>query len=367
MSAYRNLSSSRISYTNETSDDTTFKHTLAAFMEWYTLAIVLSGVGLSVASIFYVTRNSQSLIFLPHLFLLAIGNIGFLLLLGANLILRRISLHLGGRFCKFFLYLMSVTRELPYLCMVSVSIEQFLVIFCNTFAKVRATHPKRQLAITLLVFSVCATTNIWTIFLAESDENFFCLLNFPPTESILKRVRLLCLLTVDFAPIILMSVCHAGLIYKLCTQIPYSSAATSVSSQQSTIGTTQRCTVHSAALNGRKKTVLQLIVVVTGVALLNMPKIIINTLDSYEPENSQPLAFSTLAYILYHLQYVVGALYVRLPLFTKRNRSPEPPLVRGQINDTASLKSVLAQVKSSTFTNQLEQVEMLAYRRRLSI
>jgi len=128
-------------------------------------------------------------------------------------------------------------------------------------------------------------------------------------------VRLVSLVLVDFVPIVFMICCHAGLIYKVILV----DEPNEILSDRLIPARRDAASIKRA--HRRKLTILQLVYMVTAVSIFNFPKILLNVIDDFVSHKSHIyVAFTMVAYCLYHIQYVIDAFYVKLPLFLKGSR-----------------------------------------------
>lgn len=287
---------------------------LTDFLTWFTISVCTVGVLLGLISLHFLFANRNQLIFLSTLVGITAGNLTFLSLVLLNLLMKMNEMYVTIAYCYVSLFTMGISREFPYLCMVAISMEQFTVIWRNTFKKVRIAPRYRQLTIVGGMAFVCVLANIWTIPLTMLEEDRHCLMDLHSADKQEWRTfRLVSLVLVDLVPIFFMICCHAGLIYK----VSHVDRRKECSNDRLVINIREAVSIKRA--HRRKITILQLIYMVTAVSIFNFPKILLNIIDDFVMENTDLyVIFTTVAYCLYHTQYVIDAFYVKLPLFLRR-------------------------------------------------
>lgn len=326
---------------NESSNDTQLQssedialRSLTVFLYWFTIVAVSSGCLISISNVLFAWWCRRNLIFLPHLLVIVFGNWLFLSLIGVNLIAKEfVENQLTAGYCVFLLYSMGVLRQLPTLSLLSISIEQTIGICFNQYRKIKISE-RRNIITTVFVFATSLLANLWVIPIAKISDGTHCLLMLPPSPHFMRTFRLSCLLVVDFCPVLLMIVCHSWLIAKITCGTQYHSFICRYAYTP-----TER---HSLSLRrarmsyARKRSILQLVGLATTLSLFNFPNILQNVLDqTIDTFGDGSLVFSTLAYVLFHLQYIAAALYIRLPLFRKRT-----PHTSGQEPEMSQLDPV---------------------------
>lgn len=314
-------------------DDSYFLVVLGEFLKWFTLIILFSGILLGLHGGLYIYIHRTQLLFKPHLVGITCGNLVFLLLIGLNLMLPWVPAEmLTTPFCKLSLYLVGVSREFPYLCMVAVAVEQFSAIYRNPYHHVTRVQSRKQTATVLSLLLVCFFGNSWALIASRKSESSNCLVILQEHGDYLKGLMIACLAVLDVLPILFMLFCHAGLIWKLRRshsaerQLPRSYAGAEVTPiilcNRVALRRTKTIVLRQSK---RRQTIMQLLMMVSVVSCMNLPKILQNILDDVEMAMTETkLIFSTVAYVLYHLHYVVDGLYIQLPLFRQRKQAPSP-------------------------------------------
>lgn len=321
------------------------------FYTWLVAIFTIFGLILTIYCFFLTIRDRGRLKFLPHLFSITLGNVVFLVLIGLQqVIVTDFWPKPGLHGCKFIFYLLTVTKEFPYLCMVAISMEQMQVVFQNPFVKLRPLRFKEHIFVVSTLLLLCSGGSFWSIMLTTIDANGNCSREDYGHPLVRHYAPIIQAFVFNFTPIVAMTVSHIGLIYKLSLQCNYrtniqilnrvgsykSSRRKKIRSPRAKLSYASlvelarvkntATTVFAAGRRisrkveqKRRRTIFQLIGLITVVTTLNFPTYITNITERFGIDTEQNMpALPHISHALFHFQFAITALYVRLPLFKIR-------------------------------------------------
>lgn len=345
-----------------------------AVYQWYTMVVITTGLVVNIVFAFKLVIQRRQFIFKPYLSGIIGSNIVFLTILALKNVLQSYNVNVRGAVCPMMMYSMSVTQHISTLCLAAIAVERYTHLYCKRLrmitVNVQSGHQLLKQCIVLASLVIlCCLVNIWVIEMSTvfPQFNHICLVHqiVASNPKLTRALMLTSTIIVYFVPFVIATFINFLVIWRLfgakkprrssvageapsvvaptgidtriakmsirCRQPSLSSVgrngSRSRSNSNAKVNTTGLILRHSMARrNTRKKTTLLLFMVLMLVdMLLNFPNHFINIVRNYQ-ENIMNPDVDMIAYILWHLQFIVSAMCVLLPLFRRQARPRGPSL-----------------------------------------